>query len=69
MKTSSSAWFIYSLISDLTPTFDREPLFMERIPKTRNSAVVSLGVAETEEGVCDYTTDKIWHQQGAHDRI
>jgi hypothetical protein len=25
MKTSSSAWFIYSLFSDLTPTFDREP--------------------------------------------
>ena len=27
MKTSSSAWFIYSLFSDLTPTFDREPHF------------------------------------------
>jgi len=37
--------------------------------KTKDSAVNSPGVAETEEGVCDCITDKIWHQQGAHDRI
>jgi hypothetical protein len=36
MKTpSTSAWFIYSLFSGLTPTFDREPKLFEReISKT-----------------------------------